>query len=232
MSLSSGDDGSILECDAWGPGSAAEFSAGWEGWLEGAHLAQLAFDRDDAVCVAVLCAGQNGILVVAEEGGFPCTGPWHCNGVVDNYLRYYYFGHLIYMDPFDEWFFDSLGFFSVHMGDRGRIVYDDQAGGHCCWLDASNWWIFFHTFLLLDVPIEQSMEGFLGWVTGVMADLLDWVVGIWSSAGAGLHPQVMDFASALMNFLLVCGSSGVFPLHLADKYWPCYLLLLPRWCAV
>ncbi len=68
------------------------------------------------------------------------------------------------------------------------------------------------------------MEGFLGWVMGVVADLLNWVVGVWSSAddGAGLHPQVMDFASVLMRFLLVCGNSGVFSLHLADKYWPCY----------
>jgi hypothetical protein len=68
------------------------------------------------------------------------------------------------------------------------------------------------------------MEGFLGWVMGVVADLLDWVVGVWSSAddGAGSYPQVMDFSSVLMRFLLVCGGSGVFPLHLADKYWPCY----------
>ncbi len=26
----------------------------------------------------------------------------------------------------------------------------------------------------------------------------------------------------LMRFLLVCGGLGVFPLYLADKYWPCY----------
>jgi hypothetical protein len=70
----------------------------------------------------------------------------------------------------------------------------------------------------------QNMAGFLVWVTGVVADLLNWVVGIWSSAGGGVgsHPQVMEFASVLMRFLLVCGGSGVFPLHLADKYWPCY----------
>ncbi len=89
MSISSGDDGSILDCAARGPGSAVEFRAGWEGWLEGACLAQLASDEEDAVHVAVLRAGQNGFLVVAEEGDFPCTGPWHCNGWVDNYLWYY-----------------------------------------------------------------------------------------------------------------------------------------------
>jgi hypothetical protein len=92
MSVSSGDDGSILECAARGPGLEAEFRTGWEGWLEGARLAQVASDRDEAVRVAVLRAGQNGFLVVAEEGYFPCTGPWHCNGWVDDYLRYYYFG--------------------------------------------------------------------------------------------------------------------------------------------
>ena len=79
MSVSSGDDGSILDCAAWGPGLAAEFCAGWEGWLEGARLAQLASNEEDAVCVAVLCTGQNGFLVVAEEGDCPCPGPWHCN---------------------------------------------------------------------------------------------------------------------------------------------------------
>ncbi len=131
MSVSSGDDGSILECAAWGPGSAAEFRAGWKGWLEGAHLAQLASDEDDAIRVAVLRAGQNGFLVLAEEGDFPRTGPWHHDSWVDDYSRYYYFGHLVYMDPFDKRFFNSLGFFSAHMGDKGCIVYDNQAGGHC-----------------------------------------------------------------------------------------------------
>jgi hypothetical protein len=187
-------------------------------------LAQLASDEDDAIRVAVLRTGRNGFLVLAEEGDFPRTGPWHRNGWDDDYSRYYYFGCLVYMDPFDEQFFNSLRFFSAHMGDKGRIVYDDQAGGHWCWLDAGDWWIFCCAFLLFEVPIEQSMAGFLGWVTGVVADLLDWVVGVRSSAGDGAGPrlQVMEFASVLMRFLLVCCGLGVFPLYLADKYWPCY----------
>ena len=80
MSISSGDDGFVLECAARDPGLAAEFLAGWEWWVEGARLAQLASNEDDAVRVAVLHAGQNGFLVVAEEGDFPCTGPWHWDG--------------------------------------------------------------------------------------------------------------------------------------------------------
>ncbi len=212
MSLSSGDNGFVLDYVGQGPGLAAGFHAGWEGWLEGARLAQLAFNRDDAVHVAVLHAEQNGFLVIANEGDFPHTEPWHCDGWVDDYLRYYYFGWLVYMDPSDKRFFDSLGFFSAHMGEGGGIVYNDQVGRHCCWLDAGDWWIFCCTFLLLEVPIEQSMEGFLGWVTGVVANLLDWFVGVWSSAvdWGGLHPQVMDFASVLMRFLLVCGGSRAF----------------------
>jgi hypothetical protein len=110
ISVSSGDDGSVLECAVQGPSSAAEFCAGWEGWLEGACLVQLASDEDNAIRVAVLHAGRNIFLVLAEEGDFPCTGPWHCDGWVDDYSRYYYFGRLVYMDPFNKWFFDSLGF--------------------------------------------------------------------------------------------------------------------------
>ncbi len=54
-------------------------------------------------------------------------------------------------------------------------------------------------------------------MTGLVADLLDWVVGVWSFTGdgAGSHLQVMEFASVLMRFLLICGGSGVFPIHLA-----------------
>ncbi len=80
--------------------------------------------------------------------------------------------------------------------------------------------LFCCTFLLLEVPIEQSMAGFLGWVTRVVADLLDWVVGVRSSAGdvAGPRPQVTEFASVLMRFLLVCVGLGFFSLYLADKY--------------
>ncbi len=220
MSVSSEDDGSILDCAARGPSVAAEFYTGWEGLLEGARLAQLASDEKNAVSVAVLCVGRNGFLVVAEEGDFPSTGPWHRDGWVDDSSQYYYFGLLVYMDnPFDERFFNSSGGFSAHnMGDKGRIVYDDQVGGQCCWLDAVDWWVFCCTFLLHEVSIEQNMVGFLGWVTGVAADLLDWAVDVRSSAGGGVgsHPQVMEFASVLMRFLLVCGGLGVFPLHLAD----------------
>ena len=134
MSLSSGsgDNGSVFDCVAQDPGLAAEFRAGWEGWLEGTHLAQLASDEDDAIRVAVLHVGQNVFLVLAEEGDFPRTGPWHCNGWFDDYSRYYYFDPLVYMDPFNKRFFDSSGFFSAYMGDKGGIVYNDQAGGHCC----------------------------------------------------------------------------------------------------
>ena len=42
--------------------SAEEFCAGWEGWLEGAHSAQLRFDAEDMVCVGVLRAERNGFL--------------------------------------------------------------------------------------------------------------------------------------------------------------------------
>ncbi len=137
---------------------------------------------------------------------------------------------LDYIDTFDKRFFDSLGGFSAHMGQGGCIVYNNQVGRHCCWLDTGDWWIFCRTFLLLEIPIEQSMEGFLGWVTGMVANLLDWFVGVWSSIvdEGGLHLQVMDFASVLMHFLLVCGGSGVLPLHLADRYWPSYRSLMVR----
>ncbi len=53
MLFSSGDNGSALDCVARGSGSAKAFRAGWEGWLEGACLAQLSYDREDAARVAV-----------------------------------------------------------------------------------------------------------------------------------------------------------------------------------
>jgi hypothetical protein len=57
MSVSYGDDGSILDCAVRGPSLAAELRAGWGGWLEGARLAQLASDEEDAVRVTVLHTG-------------------------------------------------------------------------------------------------------------------------------------------------------------------------------
>jgi hypothetical protein len=62
MSVSSGDDGSVLDCAARGPGLAAEFRAGWEGWLEGACLAQLASDEEDAVRVVFFARGAKWFL--------------------------------------------------------------------------------------------------------------------------------------------------------------------------
>ena len=69
-----------------------EFCAGWERWLEGACLAQLRFNVEDAVCVGVLCAERNGFLVLAEKGDFPCTWLWHCDAWVIEFFQYYYFG--------------------------------------------------------------------------------------------------------------------------------------------
>ena len=37
-------------------------------------MARAKFEAEDAVCVAVLCVGWNGFLVLAEEGDFPRTG--------------------------------------------------------------------------------------------------------------------------------------------------------------
>ncbi len=79
-------------------------------------MAQLASNRDDTVCIAVLRAGQNSFLVVAEKGNFLCTGPWHCDGWVNDYLQYYYFVRLVYMDLFDERFFNSSGFLVLIWG--------------------------------------------------------------------------------------------------------------------
>ncbi len=64
-------------------------------------------------------------------------------------------------------------------------------------LDVGDWWMFYHVFLLLDVPLIQSMEGFLGWVTEVVSDLLKWVVGVWASpevvGGGGPIPVLGGF---------------------------------------
>jgi hypothetical protein len=109
-----------------------------------------------------LCAEQNGFLVLAEEGDFLRTRPGNCDGWVVKISRYYYFGRMVYMDPFDERFFDSLGFFSANSIPKSHVAFDDQVGGYCCWLDAGDWWIFCWSFLLLEAPIGQSMEGFLG----------------------------------------------------------------------
>ncbi len=128
------------------------------------------------------------------------------------------------MDPFNQQFFNSLGFFGAYSHQKSRVALNNQAGGHCCWIDSSDWWIFCQSFLLLEIPIEQIMEGFLGWVTKVVADLLDWVVGVQSLVvdEGGSLLQVVDFVSVPMQFLLVCGGSGFFALHLAEKYWPSY----------
>ena len=148
--------------------SAEEFCVGWEGWLEGARSAQLKFDVEDAARVGVLRAERNGFLVLVEEGDFPRTRPWHCDGWVIEFSWFNYFGRMVYMDLFDERFFDSSGFFSTNSIPKSRVAFDDQVGGYCCWLDAGDWWIFCWSFLLLEVPIDQSLEGFLGWVTGVV----------------------------------------------------------------
>ncbi len=170
----------ISDLMAWSFCSAEEFRAGWEGWLEGACLAQLGFDVEDAVRVGVLHAERNGFLVLANEGDFPCTGHWHHEGWVIEFSRYYYFGWMVYMDPFDGRFFGSSGFFSTNSIPRIRVAFNNQVGRYCCWFDAGGCWIFCQSFLLLEVPINQSMEGFLGWVMGVVVDLFDWVVGVQS----------------------------------------------------
>jgi hypothetical protein len=123
------------------------------------------------------------------------------------------------MDPFNKSFFDSSGFLSAYLCSMSCIVFNDQVGGHCCWLNDGNWWIFCRLFLLLNKTIKQSMEGFLGWVMGMVANLPDWFVGAWSLVAdeAGSPLKVIRFVLVLKQFILICGGSGVVPLHLAEK---------------
>ena len=90
-------------------------------------------------------------------------------------------------------------------------------------LDAAEWWIFCRTCLLLDVPIPQTMGAFLLWVTGVMSDLLFWVVGVHGAdaleGGGQTRPQVMGFGLVLLRFLMICGGRDMFPHYLDEKYF-------------
>jgi hypothetical protein len=113
MSFSSGEDGSASGCVVQGSRSVGEFCAGQEAWLEGACLAHFLFEAEDTVSVAILHVGRNRFLVLEEEGDFPCTEPWHRDGWVDDLSQYYYFGCLVYMDPFDERLINFLVFFVV-----------------------------------------------------------------------------------------------------------------------
>jgi hypothetical protein len=94
-------------------------------------------------------------------------------------------------------------------------------------LDAAEWWIFCCTFLLLEVPIPQTMDAFLGWVTGVVSDLLFWVVGVRGAdaleGGGQTRPQVvMDFGLVLLRFLMICGWRGMFPHYMDESYFLSY----------
>ncbi len=131
-----------------------EFCAGWEGWLEGDCLAYLSSEVEDAVCIAVVHIGRNGSLILVEEGNNPCTGPWHHDGWLNDFLWHYYFGCLVYMDPFSKQFFNSLEFFSGYLHQKSHIAFNNQVSGNCCWMDFGDWWIFCWLFLLLEIPIE------------------------------------------------------------------------------
>ena len=87
-------------------------------------------------------------------------------------------------------------------------------------LDAAEWLIFCRTFLLLEVPIPQTMDAFLEWVTGVISDLLFCVVGVRGTdvleGGGQTRPQVMGFGLVLLRFLMICGGRDMFPHHLDE----------------
>jgi hypothetical protein len=67
------------------------------------------------------------------------------------------------------------------------------------------------------------MDAFLGWVTGVMSDLLFWVVGVRGAdvleGGGQTRPQVMGFGLVLLRFLMICGGRDMFPHYLDEKYF-------------
>ena len=113
-----------------------------------------------------------------QEGMWGDGGPGpKGNDCVDELGCYQYFRQICSVNPFCHSTMDR----PWRRETYDRPNSDDLLSNHPVMLDGGEWWIFCHTFLLLEVPIPQTMDAFLGWATGVITDLLHWLVGVWGA---------------------------------------------------
>ncbi len=169
--------------------------------------------------IAVLIAVRNNFSVPVQEGMRGSVGPNpNDNGWVSEFWEYQYFWETCSVNPFCHLTMDQTGDTYEHPNSD-----EIQLSGFPVMLDEAEWWIFCRTFLLLEIPIPQTMDSFLGWVTGVVSDLLFWVVGVRGAdaleGGGETCPQVMDFGLVLLRFLMICGGQDMFPHYMDERYF-------------
>ncbi len=167
----------------------------------------------------MLIVVRNIFSVPVQEGMWGSGGPNpNDNGWVSEFGVNQYFRETCSVNPFCHSMMDQTG-------DTYKHPNSDEfhLSRFPVMLDAAEWWIFCHTFLLLEVPIPQTMDAFLRWVTGVVSDLLFWVVGIRGAdaleGGGQTRPQVMDFGLVVLRFLMIGCGRDMFPHYEDAKYF-------------
>ena len=96
-------------------------------------------------------------------------------------------------------------------GQRGDAdVIEDYLYGRDCVMDKDEWSLFCREVLLLRAPIDQTLDGVVGMVDEMIVFIVRAVVGS-EDFSTGSDSRLMELVVVLVQFLMLCGGSGILP---------------------
>ena len=147
---------------------------------------------------------------VMRRYGFEASKtPGGLSGWSDCRKQYFFHGESIHVDPFVPAVVNSISMLMDGVRDDVDAVMDYTYGCDCV-MSEGEWCLFCSEVLLLEHPIQQTLEAVVGMVDDMVAYLVRAVVGKEEFA-AGSESRLMELVVVLVRFLLLCGGTGVLP---------------------
>ena len=129
-------------------------------------------------------------------------------GWSDDREAFYFHGERMGVNPFSPSILEE----SCRAGgdrDDGDVIQDLMFGRGCS-MDDGEWCLFCREVLLLEEPIDQTMDAVVAMVDEMLVFIIHAVVGKGDFVSSG-DSKLMELVVMLVRFLVLCGGTGILP---------------------
>ena len=127
-------------------------------------------------------------------------------GWSDDREAFYFHGERMGVNPFSPSILEE----SCRAGgdrDDGDVIQDLMFGRGCS-MDDGEWCLFCREVLLLEEPIDQTMDAVVAMVDEMLVFIIHAVVGKGDFVSSG-DSKLMELVVMLVRFLVLCGGTGI-----------------------